>query len=151
MSGPGRVDLARTEEMELMKRIALATMALAVSLTAAAMDDMHGMGGMKPMPPKPMQNMEPSKPMQGMEKDHAGMPMKPAVLSDGEVRKVDRESGKLTLEHGAMPAMAVPAMTMVYEVKDAAMLDHLRAGDKVKFAAEKTGPGYTVTRLGRAK
>lgn len=73
-------------------------------------------------------------------------------MTDGEVRKVDKGAGKLTIRHGAIPSMNMPsAMTMVYRVKDAAMLDQVKAGDKVKFSMEKAGGQYTVTRLEPAK
>jgi Cu(I)/Ag(I) efflux system protein CusF len=87
-----------------------------------------------------------------MEKQHGGMQMNQAAgeLADGEVRKVDREAGKLTLRHGPIASLEMPTMTMVYGVKDPAVLEHLRVGDKVKFAAEKTDAGYTVTRVERA-
>ena len=40
---------------------------------------------------------------------------------------------------------------MVYQVKDTAMLDKVKAGDKVKFDAEKTGANYVITRIEPAK
>jgi Cu/Ag efflux protein CusF len=74
-----------------------------------------------------------------------------ATLADGEIRKVDKEAKKLTIKHGPLPSLDMPAMTMVFQVKDAAMLDQVKAGDKVKFAAEKLGGAYTVTRIEAAK
>ena len=56
---------------------------------------------------------------------------------DGEVRKIDKEAGKITLKHGALKALDMPGMTMVFKVKDPAELEQLQAGDKVKFKAEK--------------
>lgn len=56
---------------------------------------------------------------------------------DAEVRKVDRETGKITLKHGAIKNLDMPGMTMVFKAKDPAELDKLQAGDKVKFKAEK--------------
>ncbi len=41
----------------------------------------------------------------------------------------------------------MPAMTMVFQVKDPAMLEQVKAGDKVKFAAETLGGAYTVTKI----
>jgi Cu/Ag efflux protein CusF len=77
-------------------------------------------------------------------------PSSPAATSDGEVRKVDKETGKLTLRHGPIPNLGMPNMTMVFRVKDPTMLDRVKAGDKVKFAAESIGGELTVTRLERA-
>jgi Cu/Ag efflux protein CusF len=70
-----------------------------------------------------------------------------APLSDGEVRKVDKAANKVTLRHGPIPNLDMPPMTMVFGVKDPALLDQVKAGDRVKFAAEKHGSDYTVTTL----
>lgn len=72
-------------------------------------------------------------------------------LSDGEVRKVDKEAGKLTLKHGEIKNLDMPPMTMVFQVKEPALLDKLKAGDKVKFRAEKAPSGYVVTAVELAK
>ena len=75
----------------------------------------------------------------------------PAGLSDGEVRKVDKDAKKITIKHGPLANLDMPPMTMVFQVKDPAMLDKVKAGDKVKFQAEKTGGGFTVTQIEPAK
>jgi Cu/Ag efflux protein CusF len=69
------------------------------------------------------------------------------ALTDGEVRKVDKETRKITLKHGPIQNLDMPAMTMVFQVKDPAMLDQVKAGDKIKFAADKVNGAYTVTRI----
>lgn len=69
------------------------------------------------------------------------------TLSDGEVRKVDKDANKITLRHGPLANLDMPAMTMVFQVKDPAMLDRVKAGDKVKFQAEKIGGAFTVTQI----
>jgi Cu(I)/Ag(I) efflux system protein CusF len=70
-----------------------------------------------------------------------------AALSDGEVRKVDKDAKKITIKHGPLQKLDMPAMTMVFQVKDPAMLERVKAGDKVKFDAEKIGGAFTVTRI----
>jgi len=70
-----------------------------------------------------------------------------APLTDGEIRRVDKEAKKLTIKHGPIQNLDMPAMTMVFQVKDAAMLDQVKAGDKVRFRAEKDGGQYTVTKI----
>jgi Cu(I)/Ag(I) efflux system protein CusF len=70
-----------------------------------------------------------------------------AAMSDGEIRKVDKDAKKLTIRHGALANLDMPAMTMVFQVQDAAMLDQVKPGDKVKFEAQKIGGGYTVTKI----
>ena len=68
-------------------------------------------------------------------------------LSDGEIRKVDKDAKKITIRHGPIQNLDMPPMTMVFQVKDPAMLDQVKAGDKVKFQAEKVGGAYTVTKI----
>jgi Cu(I)/Ag(I) efflux system periplasmic protein CusF len=66
---------------------------------------------------------------------------------DGEVKKIDKAQGKVTLKHGEIKNLDMPAMTMVFRVRDAKMLDGLAEGTKVRFAAEKVDGQYTVTEL----
>ncbi len=74
-----------------------------------------------------------------------------ARLTDGEVRKVDKETGKVTIKHGPLENLGMPAMTMVFRVADPAMLDQLKVGEKIRFTAEKAGGAYTVTKVESAK
>ena len=90
---------------------------------------------------------------------HAGAPMAkdemPTAVSkdmtDGEIRKVDMESKKITIKHGEIKNLDMPGMTMVFQVKDPAMLDKVKAGDKVRFKAEKAGGAIVVTDIKPAK
>lgn len=70
---------------------------------------------------------------------------------DGEVRKIDKAQGKITLRHGELKALDMPPMTMVFQVQDRAVLDRLKAGDKVRFAAEEKAGAYVVTAIEPAK
>jgi Cu/Ag efflux protein CusF len=72
-------------------------------------------------------------------------------LSEGEVRKVDKDAKKITIKHGPLANLDMPPMTMVFQVKDPALLEQARAGDKVRFQAEKVGSAYFVTKLEAAK
>ena len=74
-----------------------------------------------------------------------------AQLTDGEVRRVDREGKKITLKHGPIQNVDMPAMTMAFAVKDAAMLDRVKAGDQVRFRIEKIGETYTLVAIERAR
>ena len=77
---------------------------------------------------------------------HAAAPSKASgEFADGEVKKVDKSAGKVTIKHGPLPALDMPPMTMVFRVKDPAMLDNMKAGDKIRFKPEKVGGNYTVT------
>jgi len=73
-----------------------------------------------------------------------------AGLASGEVRKVDRESKRLTLDHGPLANLNMVAMTMAFRVKDDAMLERVKVGDKVRFHVEKIDGRYIVTHLERA-
>ena len=70
-----------------------------------------------------------------------------AALSDGEIKKVDKAQGKLTIKHGPLENLGMPAMTMIFRVKDAATLDQVKPGDRIRFLAEKVGGVITVTKL----
>ena len=72
-------------------------------------------------------------------------------LTDGEVRKIDKEAGKLTLKHGPIKNLDMPGMTMVFVVKDKALLNKLQAGDKIRFRAVNDGGKITVTQIEAAK
>jgi len=74
-----------------------------------------------------------------------------APQSDGEVRKIDKAQGKVTLRHGPLANLDMPAMTMVFRAADPKLLDGLKEGDKVKFTAEKINGAFTVTVIQIAK
>lgn len=82
--------------------------------------------------------------------EHAAQPQagasSTAPMSTGEVRKVDKSSGKVTIKHGPLENLGMPAMTMVFHVKDPAMLDQMKAGDRINFIAEKLNGALTVIR-----
>src|SRR4051794_23597999 len=63
-------------------------------------------------------------------------PVQAQSMTDAEVRKVDKETQSITLKHGEIKNLGMPGMTMVFQVKDAAVLDNIKAGDKVRFSAE---------------
>ena len=70
-----------------------------------------------------------------------------AKLAEGTVKKIDKSAGKLTIVHGPLETLGMPAMTMVFRAADAAMLDQVKVGDKIRFAAESVGGALTVTAL----
>lgn len=85
----------------------------------------------------------------GDAKKEASAPM--ADMTEGEVRKVDMENKKITLKHGDIKNLDMPGMTMVFQVKDPAMLDKVKTGDKVRFKAEKANGAIVVTDIQPAK
>ena len=70
-----------------------------------------------------------------------------AAMSEGEVRRVDKSAKKITVRHGPLANLDMPAMTMVFQVKDEAMLDQVKVGDKVKFVAEKSNGAFRITKI----
>lgn len=70
-----------------------------------------------------------------------------AQTIDGEVRKIDKAQQKISLAHGEIKQLELPAMTMAYRVKDPALLASVQVGDKVKFSAEKINGQLTVTAI----
>ena len=80
---------------------------------------------------------------------------KPAAASfawtEGEVARVEKAAGTVTIKHGAMPKFDMPPMTMPYRVKDKAVLDQLKPGDKIRFDLDSVGGVFTLTRLEKLK
>lgn len=75
-----------------------------------------------------------------------------SAFTEGEVRKVDKDAQKITLRHGPLPDLDMPKpMTMVYQVKDPAMLDKVKAGDRIRFKAEKINGAFTLTTIESAQ
>jgi Cu(I)/Ag(I) efflux system protein CusF len=70
-----------------------------------------------------------------------------ADMATGEVRKIDKAAGKITLKHGEIKSMDMPPMTMVFQVRDPALLDKVKSGDKVRFAAESNAGAIIVTAI----
>ncbi|MDH5540163.1 MAG: copper-binding protein [Rhizobacter sp.] len=67
-----------------------------------------------------------------------------AEMTSGEVRKIDAGAKKITIKHGEIKNLDMPPMTMVFQVKDAALLNKAKAGDKVQFSVERTAEGAFV-------
>ena len=72
-------------------------------------------------------------------------------MTDGEIKKIDKDNGKITIKHGEIKNLDMPGMTMVFRVQDAAMLDQVKVGDKVNFAADKVKGNITVTKIEAVK
>jgi Cu(I)/Ag(I) efflux system protein CusF len=87
--------------------------------------------------------------------DHAGHAKTPATqgeasvqMTDGLVKKVDKPTGRITVSHGPLPN-GMPAMTMAFRVKDAAWIDKLKEGDKIRFMAEQINGAMTLVHIER--
>lgn len=70
-----------------------------------------------------------------------------AEMTDGEVRRIDMDNGKLTLRHAEIKSLDMPGMTMVFVAKDKAMLTTLKVGDKVRFKVINDAGKFTVTEI----
>jgi Cu/Ag efflux protein CusF len=68
-------------------------------------------------------------------------------LSDGEIRKIDQAAGKITLAHGEIKSIDMPPMTMVFTVKNPALFDALKKGDKVRFAVVREDGKLVLTEI----
>ena len=74
-----------------------------------------------------------------------------AAWTEGEVARIEKAAGTVTIKHGAMPKFDMPPMTMPYKVKDKRVLDQLKPGDKIRFDVDGVGGVFTVTRLEKLK
>ena len=68
-------------------------------------------------------------------------------MTEAEVRKIDLEAGKVTLKHADIRSLDMPAMTMVFAVRDKAMLETLKAGDRIRFRVVNDGGKLTLTEI----
>jgi Cu(I)/Ag(I) efflux system protein CusF len=84
----------------------------------------------------------------------AALAVSPALatshLVKGDVVKVDKAAGKVTIKHGPIKKLDMDSMTMVFRVADPAMLDKVKAGDKIEFEADRVNGAITVTKIGKA-
>jgi Cu/Ag efflux protein CusF len=95
-------------------------------------------------------------PFAGSQDEHAahstqGTTASESSLSEGTVRKVDKAAGKVTVAHGPLTNLKMPAMTMVFRVKDAAWLDRMPVDGKIRFQADSINGVLTIVRFESAK
>ena len=87
--------------------------------------------------------------------DHAGHAMAAPAAEmqriDALVKKVDKTAGKVTLSHGPLTNLNMPAMTMLLKVSNVAWLDQMKPGDKIRFMAENVNGAITVVHFEPAK
>lgn len=70
-----------------------------------------------------------------------------AAMSEGEIRKINKETGKVTIKHGPLLNLDMPGMTMLFKLQDPAMIDQIKEGDKIKFVADKVDGTFVVKSL----
>lgn len=79
------------------------------------------------------------------------VPAADQTMVDGEIRKVDTAAKKITIKHGEIKSLDMPPMTMVFQVKDPAMLEKVKPGDSVRFRADKINGAFTVVEMETVK
>jgi Cu/Ag efflux protein CusF len=70
-----------------------------------------------------------------------------AEFTKGTVKKLDAKAKKVTLIHEELKELEMPAMTMVFRVKDDALLEKLKEGASIEFVAERVEGKLTVTEI----
>lgn len=70
-----------------------------------------------------------------------------AAMSEGEVKKIDKDAGKITIKHGELKNLAMPPMTMAFRIRDSALMEQVKVGDQINFVAQKDKGQIIVTRI----
>jgi len=65
----------------------------------------------------------------------------------GTVKKVNSKSGKVTIIHEELTNLGMPAMTMVFRVAKADMLEKMKTGDEIQFIADRVKGKLTVIKM----
>jgi Cu/Ag efflux protein CusF len=75
-----------------------------------------------------------------------------AEVVNGQVTKIDESAGKITIKHGPIKKFDMDeGMTMVFRANDPAMLKTVKAGDKVKFEADRVNGQFTVMKIEKVR
>jgi Cu(I)/Ag(I) efflux system protein CusF len=77
----------------------------------------------------------------------ATAPSAATEMTQGEIQKVDKDTGRLTIKHGEIKNLGMPPMTMVFGTKDKSMADKVKTGDKIRFKAVNENGKMTVTEI----
>lgn len=77
--------------------------------------------------------------------DQAAPVVAPSDMTQGEVRRIDKENKKITIRHNEIKNLNMPPMSMVFQVRDTALLDKVLIGDKVRFRAVEEGGTLIIT------
>lgn len=83
----------------------------------------------------------------GRHEGHHAAPAATADLAEGEIRRIDKSTGKLTIRHGEIKSLSMPPMTMVFVAAQPAMLEQVKVGDRIRFSADQSGGAYRVTAI----
>lgn len=72
-------------------------------------------------------------------------------LTEGVIKKLDAAAGKLTIAHGAIVNLDMPAMTMSFKARTPAVLAKWKEGDRIRFRATDVGGTLTVVSIEAAQ
>lgn len=72
-------------------------------------------------------------------------------LVSGKVVKIDESAGKITIDHQKIPNLDMPAMTMVFHATDPSVLKGAKAGESIKFTADRANGQLVVTSIQKTK
>ena len=75
----------------------------------------------------------------------------PMEMVSGQVKKVDTARGRVTLAHGPLSNLGMPAMTMSFKVANASWIKQMKVGDKVRFMADRVDGVFTIVHFEPAK
>jgi Cu(I)/Ag(I) efflux system protein CusF len=126
MAAPGFLHATDKQPSEKTMKFILATALVAITAPALAADHNHGSHGNHGT----MQNQASAE----------------TPLIEGLVKKIDKAAGKVTVSHGPLPN-GMPAMTMVFRIKEAAWIDQMKEGDKIRFKADQVNGAMTMVRF----
>jgi Cu/Ag efflux protein CusF len=120
---------------------------LSLILTAAVLATALSACGKKPA--EPMADAAPAAAVTVSGDAMAGMDMAGATMAKGTgtVTEIDKTAGTITLDHGPIPELKWPAMTMSFEATPATLLDTVKVGDKVSFDLKMTGGSGEITAI----
>lgn len=68
-------------------------------------------------------------------------------VAEGTVKKIDKVAGKVTIAHGPLESLGMPAMTMMFRAAEMSLLDRVQVGDKIRFTAERADGELIITSL----
>ena len=92
--------------------------------------------------PKPQASVPPAKP--------ADTPAPMGTVSGtGVIQQIDKVNGKVKMTHEPIAALGWPRMTMYFRLKDNALADRIKEGEKVDFSLEKAAAGYVISGFGK--
>lgn len=79
-------------------------------------------------------------------------PAEPAAavpMTGGEIRRIDRAAGRVTIRHDEIAHLDMPPMTMAFQASPASLLEGLAAGNRIRFRVERSSGALVITAIDR--